>query len=56
MLAEQVWDECDCCVQLHAVMRSAGIEWEEATLRGKAMSLLMEWDASRPHTEVRNSG
>ena len=34
-------------------MSRAGIEWEEATLRGKAMSLLMDWDASRPHTGVR---
>ena len=44
-----------CSAQLHNVMSRAGIEWEEATLRGKAMSLLMDWDASRPHTGVRPS-
>ena len=40
-------------LQLYSVISRSGIEWEEATLRGKVMSLLMEWDATRPHTQVR---
>jgi len=39
-------------VQMYSVISRSGIEWEEATLRRKAMPLLMEWDATQPHTQV----
>ncbi len=40
-------------LQSYSAISRSGIEWEQATLRGKIMPLLMEWDASRPHTQVR---
>ena len=39
-------------MQMYSVISRSGIEWEEATLRRKAMPLLMEWDATQPHTQV----
>lgn len=39
-------------MQVYGIIRSSGISWEEATLRRKAMPLLMDWDATRPHTRV----
>ena len=43
------------CMQVYRIIRSSGISWEEATLRRKAMPLLMDWDATRPHTQVHSS-
>ena len=39
-------------MQVYGVISSCRISWEEATLRRKALPLLMEWDATRPHTQV----
>ena len=38
--------------QVYSIIHSCSISWEEATLRRKALPLLMEWDAARPHTQV----
>ena len=38
--------------QVYGVIHGCSISWEEATLRRKALPLLMEWDAARPHTQV----
>ncbi|CAL5220963.1 g3069 [Coccomyxa viridis] len=38
--------------QVYGVIHGCSISWEEATLRRKALPLLMEWDAARPHTQA----
>ncbi len=38
--------------QVYSIIHSCNISWEEATLRRKALPLLMEWDAACPHTQV----
>ena len=46
------WHDWGLGMQMYDVIRSSRISWEQATLRNKVMPLLMEWDATYPHTQV----